>query len=71
MAQISGNVEVISIPTLRVEVKVPTVVLRMQNPLVMLAVTTLTIQKRYISGIWSGDAAVLISGARFYCSGAR
>ena len=41
MAQISGNVEVISIPTLRVEVKVPTVVLRMQNPLVMLAVTTL------------------------------
>ena len=43
MTQISGNVvvEVNSIPTLRVEVKVPTVILRMQNTLVMLAVTTL------------------------------
>ena len=41
MAQISGNMEVNSIPTLRVEVKVPTVILRMQNTLVMLAVTTL------------------------------
>ena len=31
----------------------------------------LTIQKRYISGILSGDAVVLISGTRFYCSGYR
>ena len=33
--------------------------------------TPLTIQKRYISGILSGDAVVLISGTRFYCSGYR
>ena len=32
---------------------------------------SLTIQKRYISGILSGDAVVLISGTRFYCSGYR
>ena len=44
MAPISGNVEVNSIPTLRVEVKVPTIILRMQNTLVMLALAVTTLR---------------------------
>ena len=58
MAQISGNVEVNYIPTLRVEVKVPTVVLRMQNTLVMLAVTTLERPYTNTAPLWWGGILV-------------